>query len=183
MQNNRHLHLESAGAEYRQASLLKLPRESILASYGIRQMSRRAVDSSPYCGWHASGSIRTATAVLRHFCSGEIVLPAFCTGRFVRTTGHQPHSAGLCWRRVCGWHRHDWRVVCCPAGWPKRLLHKHRITDRVGITLKERAIVEYVRQNPGKAIPGPFMFELWRDDDFYLRLIEARDKTLSSNQV
>lgn len=66
-----------------------------------------------------------------------------------------------------------------------RFLHEHRITDRVDITLKERdrAIEEYVRQNPRKGIPNPFMSELWEDDDFYLRVIEARDKTLTPNQV
>jgi hypothetical protein len=66
-----------------------------------------------------------------------------------------------------------------------RFLHKHRITDRVGIPLKERdrAIVEYVRQNPRKGIPNPFMSELLEGDDFYLRVIEARDKTLTPDQV
>ena len=66
-----------------------------------------------------------------------------------------------------------------------RFLHKHRITNCVDITLEERdrAIEEYVRQNPRKGIPNPFMSELWEDDDFYLRVIEAKDKTLKPNQV
>jgi len=66
-----------------------------------------------------------------------------------------------------------------------KFLHKHRITDRVGITFeeRERAIDEYIRQNPRKGIPNPFISELWKDDDYYQRVIEARPKTLSPNQV
>lgn len=66
-----------------------------------------------------------------------------------------------------------------------RLLHEHRITNNVNICLEERekAIGEYVRQHPRKGMPNPFMSELWEDDDFYLRVIEARDKTLSPGQV
>ena len=64
-------------------------------------------------------------------------------------------------------------------------LHKLRITDHVNISLEERnkAIEEYVRRNPRKGIPHPFMSELWEDDEFYLRVIQARDKTLTPNQV
>ncbi len=66
-----------------------------------------------------------------------------------------------------------------------KFLHKHRITDRIGISLEERdrAISDYLRQNPRKGIPNPFMAELWKDDDFYLKNIEARPKTLSPDQV
>ncbi|MCP4459980.1 MAG: hypothetical protein GY816_18450 [Cytophagales bacterium] len=66
-----------------------------------------------------------------------------------------------------------------------KFLHEHRVTDRVGITLeeRERAIDKYVRQNPRKGIPNPFISELWEDDDFYLRVIKARPKTLSPLQV
>lgn len=66
-----------------------------------------------------------------------------------------------------------------------KFLHEHRITDNVNISLEERekAIGEYVRQHPRKGIPNPFMSELWEDDDFYLRVIEAREKTLSPDQV
>ncbi|MDZ7793605.1 MAG: hypothetical protein U5P10_07925 [Spirochaetia bacterium] len=66
-----------------------------------------------------------------------------------------------------------------------RFLHEHRITDRVNITLKERekAILDYIRKNPRKGIPNPFIAELWKDDDFYLKVIEARPKTLSQEQV
>ncbi len=66
-----------------------------------------------------------------------------------------------------------------------KYLHEYRITDRAIVSLEERdrAIVEYIRQNPRKGIPNPFMSELWEDDEFYLRVIEARDNTLSPDQV
>lgn len=66
-----------------------------------------------------------------------------------------------------------------------RFLHEHRVTDRVDISLeeRERAIAEYVRRNPRKGIPNPFIAELWRDDGFYLRVISSREKTLSADQV
>jgi len=66
-----------------------------------------------------------------------------------------------------------------------KFLHEHRITGRDNITLEERehAIQEYIRRHPRKGIPNPFISELWKDDDHYLRVIEARDKTLSANQV
>ena len=66
-----------------------------------------------------------------------------------------------------------------------KFLHEHRITDRVNITLEERdmAIAEFVRQNPRKGIPNPFIAELWKDDKFYLKIIESRPKTLSPRQV
>jgi hypothetical protein len=66
-----------------------------------------------------------------------------------------------------------------------KFLHKHRITDRVNITLeeRERAIEKYVRHNPRKGIPNPFMSELWEDDEFYLRVMGARDKTLKPDQI
>jgi len=34
-----------------------------------------------------------------------------------------------------------------------------------------------------RGIPNPFIAELWKDDDFYLKVIEAREKTLSPEQV
>lgn len=66
-----------------------------------------------------------------------------------------------------------------------RHLYEHRITDRLSIPLEERdrAIAEYVRQHPRKGIPNPFISELWQDDEFYLKVIEARPKTLSPGQV
>lgn len=66
-----------------------------------------------------------------------------------------------------------------------RFLHKHRIIDRLDISLeeRERAIANYVRQNPRKGIPNPFMSQYWKNDDFYLRVIGARDKTLTPDQV
>ena len=66
-----------------------------------------------------------------------------------------------------------------------KYLHEHRITKNINISLEERekAIDEYIRQNPRKGIPNPFMSELWKDDDHYLRVIGTREKTLSPNQV
>lgn len=66
-----------------------------------------------------------------------------------------------------------------------RYLHQHRITSREIVSLEERdaAIKEFVRQNPRKGIPNPFMSELWEDDEFYLRVIEAKANTLNAEQV
>lgn len=66
-----------------------------------------------------------------------------------------------------------------------RFLYKHRITDRVDIDLDERdrAIAEYVRQNPRKGMPNPFMSELWKDDEYYLKVISSRENTLTPEQV
>jgi hypothetical protein len=66
-----------------------------------------------------------------------------------------------------------------------RLLHEHRVTDRVHISLEERdkAIAEYARRNPRKGVPNPFIAELWQDDDYYRKVILTRSKTLSPDQV
>lgn len=66
-----------------------------------------------------------------------------------------------------------------------KFLHQLRITDHVNTSLKDRdkAIEEYIRRNPRKGIPNPFISELWENDDYYLRVIEARPKTLSADQV
>lgn len=66
-----------------------------------------------------------------------------------------------------------------------KFLHQHRIIDHVEISLEERdrAIAEYLRRNPRKGIPNPFISELWKDEQFYLRVMESREKTLSPEQV
>ncbi|MCX2718761.1 hypothetical protein [Lentiprolixibacter aurantiacus] len=66
-----------------------------------------------------------------------------------------------------------------------KFLHKLRITDRVKIPLeqRERAIAKYAKQNRRKGVPNPFIAELWKDDEYYLKIIEARPKTLSREQV
>jgi len=66
-----------------------------------------------------------------------------------------------------------------------KYLHTHRIIHRMDISLEERdkAITEFVRRNPRKGIPNPFIAELWKDDAFYLKVIAARPKTLSPSQV
>ena len=48
---------------------------------------------------------------------------------------------------------------------------------------RDKAIQEFVRRNPRKGVPNPFIAELWKDDAFYLRVMEARPKTLSPDQV
>ncbi len=66
-----------------------------------------------------------------------------------------------------------------------RELHKYGIINRRDISLEERdrALAKYARQNPRKGMPNPFITELWKDDDYYLKVIEARPKTLSQEQV
>lgn len=66
-----------------------------------------------------------------------------------------------------------------------RYLHKLGITKKAALSLEEReiAIAEYTRQNPNKGIPNPFISQLWKDDDFYIKVIEARPKSLSREQV
>lgn len=66
-----------------------------------------------------------------------------------------------------------------------KFLHKHRMINSTSVSLEERnrAIAAYVQQNPRKGIPNPFIAELWKDDAFYLKNIEARAKTLSPDQV
>ncbi len=66
-----------------------------------------------------------------------------------------------------------------------KYLHKLRIINSVNIDLeeRERAIAEYVRQNPRKGIPNPFISKLWEDDEYYIKVIEARPKSLSQDQV
>jgi hypothetical protein len=66
-----------------------------------------------------------------------------------------------------------------------RLLHELRITNGTDISLEDRdlAIAEYARQNPRKGVPNPFIAELWKDDEYYLKVIGARQKTLMPSQV
>ncbi|MBD3352733.1 MAG: hypothetical protein GF364_14695 [Candidatus Lokiarchaeota archaeon] len=64
-------------------------------------------------------------------------------------------------------------------------LHKLRVINRTNITLEERdeALERYIHENPRRGIPNPFISELWKDNDYYLKVIEARPKTLSADQV
>jgi hypothetical protein len=66
-----------------------------------------------------------------------------------------------------------------------KYLHKLRIIDRTEITLEERdkAIADFVQQHPRKGIPNPFIAELWKDDEYYLKVNEAKSKTLTAEQV
>jgi hypothetical protein len=66
-----------------------------------------------------------------------------------------------------------------------RLLHESRITAGVNISLDERdhAVAEYCRQHPRKGLPNPFISELWKDDDFYARVMDGKKKVLKPGQV
>ena len=66
-----------------------------------------------------------------------------------------------------------------------RHLHKLGIISKVRVSSdeRERAIEEYIRRNPRKGIPNPFIKALWENDDHYLKVIAARPKTLTPNQV
>jgi hypothetical protein len=66
-----------------------------------------------------------------------------------------------------------------------KYLHKLRITNKGKVSLRERelAIEEYIRRNPRKGIPNPFIRALWENDDFYLKVIAARPKNLTPSQV
>lgn len=66
-----------------------------------------------------------------------------------------------------------------------RHLHKLGLIARQDVSLEERdsAVEEYLRQNPRKGIPHPWMAELWKDDDYYERVNEAHPKRLSGDQV
>jgi hypothetical protein len=67
-----------------------------------------------------------------------------------------------------------------------RLLHQHRLTDGVEISLEERdkAIAEYVRRVGVRAgVPNLFLAELWRDDEFYLKVLAGRSDVLTPGQV
>lgn len=66
-----------------------------------------------------------------------------------------------------------------------RFLHKLGITSQVRVSPdeRERAIEEYIRRNPRKGIPNPFIRALWENDSHYLKVIAARPKTLTPDQV
>ncbi|MEO1035249.1 MAG: hypothetical protein AAFX44_06775 [Pseudomonadota bacterium] len=66
-----------------------------------------------------------------------------------------------------------------------RHLHEHGVIARQDISLEERenAIAEYQRISPRKGVPNPFIAELWKDDDHYLRVNDANPKRLSASQV
>jgi hypothetical protein len=67
-----------------------------------------------------------------------------------------------------------------------RFLHEHRITDRVEVSLAERdqAIAEYARRAGVRAgVPNLFLAELWRDDEFYLKVLAGRSDVLTPGQV
>jgi hypothetical protein len=65
-------------------------------------------------------------------------------------------------------------------------LHEHRLTGQVEVSLEERdrAIAEFARRVGVRAgVPNLFLAELWRDDDFYLKVLGGRSDVLSPGQV
>jgi hypothetical protein len=66
-----------------------------------------------------------------------------------------------------------------------KFLHASRVIGNMNVSLDDRdiAIAEYCRQNPRKGLPNPFISELWKNDDFYTKVIEAKEKTLNPDQV
>jgi len=66
-----------------------------------------------------------------------------------------------------------------------KFLHEHRIINRIDISIEERdrAIAEFVKRHPRKGVPNLFISELWEDDEFYQKVIEAKPKTLTAEQV
>lgn len=91
----------------------------------------------------------------------------------------------------------DWEEVNVDRLGPTRLnmipggfkgltyLHTLGITSRKNIQPDERdvLIIRYFRGNTKKGIPNPFISEWWKDDQNYLKAIESKKNTLSSDQV
>jgi len=67
-----------------------------------------------------------------------------------------------------------------------RFLHEHRLTRGVNISLEERetAIFEYAQQGSTRAgVPNLLLARMWRDDEFYLKVLAGRDDVLTPAQV
>lgn len=67
-----------------------------------------------------------------------------------------------------------------------RFLHEHRLIDKLKVSLEERdkAIAEYVRRVGVRAgVPNLFLAQLWRDDDFYMKVLAGRSDVLTPGQV
>jgi len=66
-----------------------------------------------------------------------------------------------------------------------KFLYKHRITDRVNITLDEReeAIERYVERKARSGYENPAVAEMWKSYDYYLKHISGRSDTLEPEQV
>jgi hypothetical protein len=67
-----------------------------------------------------------------------------------------------------------------------RFLHEHRVTTSDNISLEDRdnAISEYVRRVGIRAgVPNLLLAKLWRDDEFYLKVLAGRTDVLTPGQV
>ena len=73
-----------------------------------------------------------------------------------------------------------------PGGFKgQRLLHEANLLGRKNKSLgdREKAISEYARRHSRKGIPNPFMADLWKNDEHYLKVNESHPKRLSAEQV
>jgi hypothetical protein len=67
-----------------------------------------------------------------------------------------------------------------------QFLHQHRLIPSVNVSLeqREKAILEYVRQEGTRVgVPNLLLAKLWRDDQFYLKVLAGRDDVLTPAQV
>jgi hypothetical protein len=65
-------------------------------------------------------------------------------------------------------------------------LHQHRLIPSINVSLEERenAILEYVSQEGTRVgVPNLLLAKLWRDDQFYLKVLAGRNDVLTPAQV
>jgi hypothetical protein len=130
--------------------------------------------------WFENGSTQPGepTPATVEWCSARswscstILLKASWPGRKSRSTSTWPAVR---------------RSSMIPGGFKGlRLLHEHRLIRSLNISLEERenAISEYVRQKGARAgVPNLLLAHLWRDDEFYLKVLAGRDDVLTPAQV
>ena len=66
-----------------------------------------------------------------------------------------------------------------------KFLHKYRLLscDKVTITERDKAIIEYQKQHPRAGIANLLISELWKDDEYAARIICGPEGRLSVQQV
>ena len=66
-----------------------------------------------------------------------------------------------------------------------RFLHEHRLTDKPVVSLKQResAIKNYQALHPRVGVPNLIISELWKDDEYALKVICGSKGRLSPDQV
>lgn len=73
-----------------------------------------------------------------------------------------------------------------PGGFKgQRLLHEANLIGRKNKSLedREKAIAEFAKRHSRRGIPNPFMSELWKSDEHYLKVNESNPKRFSADQV